>query len=188
MSALFTPLRVGTLELPNRIVIAPMCQYSAVNGCMTDWHLIHLGHLARRPPSCPRHGLPMPMWDSGTTRQKPRSPGCWKASAAGPTCRLPFNWRTPVARPRRRYRGKAGCRSHPIMQTAGRRSRRLRSRTRTASTRRSPSTDKASRGCVKPSLRRPSAPRGSNRCRPAPRRARLSAAPVPLATLQPSRR
>src|SRR3984893_18391261 len=100
------------------------------------------------------------MWDSGTTRQKPRSPGCWKASAAGPTCRLPFNWRTPVARPRRRYRGK-GCRSHPIMQTAGRRSRRLRSRTRTASTRRSPSTDKASRGCVKPSLRRPSAPRSS---------------------------
>src|SRR5580692_12219236 len=46
MSALFTPLRVGTLALPNRIVIAPMCQYSAVNGCMTDWHLIHLGHLA----------------------------------------------------------------------------------------------------------------------------------------------
>jgi 2,4-dienoyl-CoA reductase-like NADH-dependent reductase (Old Yellow Enzyme family) len=46
MSVLFTPLRVGTLQLPNRIVIAPMCQYSAVNGCMTDWHLIHLGHLA----------------------------------------------------------------------------------------------------------------------------------------------
>jgi 2,4-dienoyl-CoA reductase-like NADH-dependent reductase (Old Yellow Enzyme family) len=46
MSALFTPLRVGGLELANRIVIAPMCQYSAVDGCMTDWHLIHLGHLA----------------------------------------------------------------------------------------------------------------------------------------------
>src|SRR3954467_4298219 len=43
---LFTPLRIGDLELANRIVIAPMCQYSAVNGCMTDWHLIHLGHLA----------------------------------------------------------------------------------------------------------------------------------------------
>ncbi|HEX3158026.1 MAG TPA: NADH:flavin oxidoreductase/NADH oxidase [Gemmatimonadaceae bacterium] len=43
---LFTPLRVGGLELANRIVIAPMCQYSAVDGCMTDWHLIHLGHLA----------------------------------------------------------------------------------------------------------------------------------------------
>src|SRR5262245_48737370 len=44
--ALFRPLRVGNLELANRIVIAPLCQYSAVNGCMTDWHLIHLGHLA----------------------------------------------------------------------------------------------------------------------------------------------
>jgi 2,4-dienoyl-CoA reductase-like NADH-dependent reductase (Old Yellow Enzyme family) len=43
---LFTPFRVGALELANRIVIAPMCQYSAENGCMTDWHLIHLGHLA----------------------------------------------------------------------------------------------------------------------------------------------
>src|SRR3954464_6809805 len=46
MSTLFTPLRVGDLELANRIVIAPMCQYSAVDGCMADWHLIHLGHLA----------------------------------------------------------------------------------------------------------------------------------------------
>jgi 2,4-dienoyl-CoA reductase-like NADH-dependent reductase (Old Yellow Enzyme family) len=44
--ALFTPLSVGRLALRNRIVIAPMCQYSAVDGCMTDWHLIHLGNLA----------------------------------------------------------------------------------------------------------------------------------------------
>src|SRR6187200_666328 len=43
---LFSPLRLGSLELPNRIVIAPMCQYSAEEGCMTDWHVIHLGHLA----------------------------------------------------------------------------------------------------------------------------------------------
>ena len=43
---LFTPARVGQLDLANRIVIAPMCQYSAVDGCMTDWHLIHLGNLA----------------------------------------------------------------------------------------------------------------------------------------------
>ena len=43
---LFTPLRAGKLALANRIIIAPMCQYSAVDGCMTDWHLIHLGHLA----------------------------------------------------------------------------------------------------------------------------------------------
>ena len=43
---LFQPLDVGGLHLANRIVIAPMCQYSAVDGCMTDWHVIHLGHLA----------------------------------------------------------------------------------------------------------------------------------------------
>lgn len=46
MSALFSPITVGGLTLPNRIVIAPMCQYSAEDGCMTDWHVIHLGHLA----------------------------------------------------------------------------------------------------------------------------------------------
>ena len=46
MSTLFTPYRVGSLELRNRIVIAPMCQYSADEGRATDWHVIHLGHLA----------------------------------------------------------------------------------------------------------------------------------------------
>ena len=46
MSALFSPLEVGGLKLSNRIVIAPMCQYSAEDGCMTDWHVIHLGNLA----------------------------------------------------------------------------------------------------------------------------------------------
>lgn len=44
--ALFQPLRVRRMALENRIVIAPMCQYSAKDGCMTDWHEIHLGHLA----------------------------------------------------------------------------------------------------------------------------------------------
>ncbi|WP_232495736.1 NADH:flavin oxidoreductase/NADH oxidase [Novosphingobium kaempferiae] len=43
---LFQPIRIANLELANRIIIAPMCQYSAVDGCMTDWHLIHLGGLA----------------------------------------------------------------------------------------------------------------------------------------------
>lgn len=43
---LFQPMEFGGLSLPNRIVIAPMCQYSAQDGCMTDWHLIHLGQLA----------------------------------------------------------------------------------------------------------------------------------------------
>lgn len=43
---LFTPIAVGDLQLANRIVIAPMCQYSAEDGRMTDWHMIHLGNLA----------------------------------------------------------------------------------------------------------------------------------------------
>nr|WP_315298748.1 NADH:flavin oxidoreductase/NADH oxidase [Raoultella terrigena] len=44
---LFTPLRIHNLELDNRIVIAPMCQYSAEDGCMNDWHILHLGQLAQ---------------------------------------------------------------------------------------------------------------------------------------------
>jgi 2,4-dienoyl-CoA reductase-like NADH-dependent reductase (Old Yellow Enzyme family) len=43
---LFAPLALEGARLPNRIVIAPMCQYSAENGCMTDWHLAHYGQLA----------------------------------------------------------------------------------------------------------------------------------------------
>ena len=46
MSRLFEALRIGNLELANRILIAPMCQYSAEAGTPGDWHLIHLGHLA----------------------------------------------------------------------------------------------------------------------------------------------
>ena len=43
---LFTPIQLGGVTLPNRIVVSPMCQYSADDGCMNDWHLVHLGHLA----------------------------------------------------------------------------------------------------------------------------------------------
>src|SRR5215469_4793821 len=45
-SKLFEPIRIRNLELANRIVIAPMCQYSARDGRMNDWHLMHLGQLA----------------------------------------------------------------------------------------------------------------------------------------------
>jgi len=46
MPKLFEPIAIGPLSLANRIVIAPMCQYSAEDGRMTDWHLMHLGQLA----------------------------------------------------------------------------------------------------------------------------------------------
>jgi 2,4-dienoyl-CoA reductase-like NADH-dependent reductase (Old Yellow Enzyme family) len=46
MTQLFSPFTLRGLTLPNRIVVSPMCQYSAHNGEATDWHMIHLGHLA----------------------------------------------------------------------------------------------------------------------------------------------
>ncbi|UJR61374.1 NADH:flavin oxidoreductase/NADH oxidase [Dickeya zeae] len=46
MSKLFSPLALGNLTLPNRIIIAPMCQYSAKDGKATEWHMMHLGTLS----------------------------------------------------------------------------------------------------------------------------------------------
>lgn len=45
-SPLFSPLHLRQLALSNRIVIAPMCQYSATDGNVGDWHVMHLGHLS----------------------------------------------------------------------------------------------------------------------------------------------
>jgi len=46
MSALFTPIKLRGLALPNRIMVAPMCQYSAVDGAANDWHFTHINSLA----------------------------------------------------------------------------------------------------------------------------------------------
>jgi NADPH2 dehydrogenase len=45
-SRLFSPISLNEIELRNRIIVAPMCQYSAVDGSATDWHLMHLGQFA----------------------------------------------------------------------------------------------------------------------------------------------
>jgi len=45
-SALFSPIKLAGIELTNRLVVSPMCQYSADDGCANDWHLMHLGMLA----------------------------------------------------------------------------------------------------------------------------------------------
>jgi 2,4-dienoyl-CoA reductase-like NADH-dependent reductase (Old Yellow Enzyme family) len=45
MPSLFDPLRLGSLELSNRVVVAPMCQYSANDGTASDWHVQHLAQL-----------------------------------------------------------------------------------------------------------------------------------------------
>ncbi|WP_230533730.1 NADH:flavin oxidoreductase/NADH oxidase [Microvirga roseola] len=45
-SQLFQPVQLRNLTLSNRIIIAPMCQYSANDGNASDWHIVHLGHLS----------------------------------------------------------------------------------------------------------------------------------------------
>ena len=45
-SHLFTPITLRELTLANRILVSPMCQYSAVEGSATDWHMMHLGQLS----------------------------------------------------------------------------------------------------------------------------------------------
>src|SRR6202012_5775211 len=46
MSKLFSPLQIRDIIFGNRIVVSPMCQYSAHDGLSTDWHLVHLGSRA----------------------------------------------------------------------------------------------------------------------------------------------
>lgn len=46
MSALFSPLSIRSIQLKNRLVVSPMCQYSSEDGFSTDWHLVHLGSRA----------------------------------------------------------------------------------------------------------------------------------------------
>ena len=78
--ALFQPLRLDGLELENRIIVAPMCQYSARDGEATDWHMMHLGQLAMSgsglltleatavsPEARITHG-DLGLWDDGTER------------------------------------------------------------------------------------------------------------------------
>lgn len=47
MSQLFTPITLRDVTVRNRVWVAPMCQYSAVDGVPNDWHLVHLGSFAR---------------------------------------------------------------------------------------------------------------------------------------------
>src|SRR6187549_3696132 len=46
MKKLFSPLTIKGVTLKNRLVVSPMCQYSAVDGFANDWHLVNLGSRA----------------------------------------------------------------------------------------------------------------------------------------------
>ena len=69
-SLLFSPIQLGGVTLPNRICVSPMCQYSADDGAMNDWHLMHLGSMA-----CSGAGL-IVVEASGVTREGRITHGC----------------------------------------------------------------------------------------------------------------
>src|ERR1022692_2466509 len=46
MANLFSSLKIRSVELKNRIVVSPMCEYSSADGFANDWHLVHLGSRA----------------------------------------------------------------------------------------------------------------------------------------------
>ena len=96
MAKLFEPIEVGGLRLANRIVIAPMCQYSAVDGAMTDWHQMHLGQLALSGAGAltieatavsPEGASPTVTSACTMTVPKRRCEACSKVCAGGRTCR-----------------------------------------------------------------------------------------------------
>ena len=82
-SALFTPIALRGLTLPNRVVVSPMCQYASDDGSATDWHLQHLGSFSlgaaglvmtrddQRQPAPAASPINAPA--CGRTRTKPRS-------------------------------------------------------------------------------------------------------------------
>ncbi len=113
ISPLFEPLQIRGLNIPNRLVISPMCQYSAGDGLANDWHLVHLGKFAQGVPvlfsqrRLPSRGVgesPTVTWEFGRMPMLKRlraSQGLFEAWAP----RLQFSWRTLGAKRRCRAHG-----------------------------------------------------------------------------------
>ncbi|KAL1837927.1 hypothetical protein VTJ49DRAFT_3247 [Mycothermus thermophilus] len=82
---LFTPLTLRGLTLQNRFVVSPMCTYSADNGHLTDWHLVHLGAFALR-------GVALTIVEATAVapngRISPEDSGLWQDSQIAPLKRI----------------------------------------------------------------------------------------------------
>ena len=76
---LFTPITLGGVELRNRVIVAPMCQYSAADGNANDWHLMHIGQFAVSGV-----GLII-MEATGVTPEGRISPGCLETISSNNT-------------------------------------------------------------------------------------------------------
>jgi 2,4-dienoyl-CoA reductase-like NADH-dependent reductase (Old Yellow Enzyme family) len=82
---LFSPITIGSVTLPNRIVVSPMCEYSCTDGFANDWHLVHLGSRAVGGA-----GLIFTEATAVTTegRISPQDLGLWKDEHIEPLARI----------------------------------------------------------------------------------------------------
>lgn len=82
---LFHPLTIRGMTLANRFVVSPMCQYSADNGHLTDWHLVHLGAFSAR-------GAALTIFEATSVqpngRISPEDAGIWQDSQISPLKRI----------------------------------------------------------------------------------------------------
>ncbi|KAK4246876.1 NADH:flavin oxidoreductase/NADH oxidase [Corynascus novoguineensis] len=82
---LFTPLKLRDLTLQNRFAVSPMCTYSADDGHLTDWHLVHLGAFALR-------GAALTIVEATAVtpngRISPEDSGLWQDSQIAPLKRI----------------------------------------------------------------------------------------------------
>src|SRR5208283_2704187 len=85
MPSLFSPFQLRALTFPNRVGASPMCQYSAVDGRPTEWHLVHLGGLAQG-------GAGLVMTEAAAVlpegRISPQDLGIWDDGQVEPLARL----------------------------------------------------------------------------------------------------
>ncbi|EIL95988.1 NADH:flavin oxidoreductase [Rhodanobacter sp. 115] len=127
MPKLFEPLSQRSLTLRNRIAVAPMCQYSAVDGLPDHWHLVHLGSRAVGGAAVV---IAEATAVSAEGRISPQDTGIWNDAQlaawrpiadfiAAQGAILACNWPMPDARPAPSAHGK-GMARWPWRRAAGR--------------------------------------------------------------------
>ncbi|KAK3192392.1 NADH-dependent flavin oxidoreductase [Lecanicillium sp. MT-2017a] len=84
-SKLFTPLTIRGVTFPNRLFLAPLCQYSADNGYASDWHLTHLGGIIQRGPGL---SLVEATAVQAVGRITPQDMGLWEDGQIAPLQRI----------------------------------------------------------------------------------------------------
>ena len=132
MSALFSSFTLKDVTLRNRIAVAPMCQYSAVDGLANDWHAVHYASLARGGAGLViveatgvslRAALRLPAWGYGTASKPPDLPKLPPPSRRAEPFRA-FRSPMPAAKPAPTAPGRAMTTSPKATRGAGKRLRR----------------------------------------------------------------